>query len=196
MKIFQLHIEGYMRAWAGHKSYKIDLRSNEVFANQARAEMYMATFKAEWAKHVDIDNEEVVELDFDDRGAPEAPLQIFDIPVVLGRDEYLANHACAKERGPTATLACAQCGAARWKHPTRPDTCGRFQWVTLQTVTTEQIEQLEAMPGITAQTALACSRALNRGYMVGSPAADANMNDAKLDCCAVINRAKAEHFSE
>lgn len=67
-------------------------------------------------------------------------------PLDLGRDKHLERCARAKAGGPDATLACAECGRARWMHGTRHDTCSSFCYVTESTITDDMIRTLQASP--------------------------------------------------
>ena len=105
--------------------------------------------------------------------------------VKLGRDKHLASCGLAKESGPDATLACANCGRALWMHSTRHDTCGRFCWVTERTLTTQQIGLLGTITGLPEMIRLACSRALN-DYCL----APYYVREARQTCAVAINNAK------
>jgi hypothetical protein len=79
------------------------------------------------------------------------------IPVQLDHDPHLADSSLARAGGPDATLACAECGRAKWMHDTRHDTCGQFCWITAGELTVQQIETLETAPGLRQ----ACAVAIN-----------------------------------
>ena len=80
--------------------------------------------------------------------------------IVCGTDPHLARCDLAKRSGPHATLACAECGRARWMHATRHDTCGQFRWV-ITSVPDALIEIFQRVPSIDQDVAVACSRALH-----------------------------------
>ena len=109
------------------------------------------------------------------------------IHVKLGRDPHLADCGLAKESGPDATLACAECGRALWMHATRHDTCGYFHWVTERTLTDQQIGLLGTIAGLPDEVRQACARALN-DYAL----APYYVREAKQRCAAAINDAKWE----
>jgi hypothetical protein len=69
-------------------------------------------------------------------------VKVADIQFDLVRDTHLADCGLAKASGPDATLACADCGRAKWMHSTRHDTCGQFQWVRPSGITREVADQL------------------------------------------------------
>jgi hypothetical protein len=95
--------------------------------------------------------------------------------VKLGRDSQHATCGLARESGPDATFACANCGRAQWMHSTRHDTCGQFCWVTERSLTDRQIGQL------------ACSRACN-DYAL----APYYVQQARQTCAAAIDNAKRD----
>ncbi len=107
------------------------------------------------------------------------------IRVVIGHDKHLADCGLAQESGPDATLACAACGCALWKHGTRHDTCGQFCWVTDRSLTEQQIGLLGTAPGLPEMIRLACSRALNDYGL-----APGYVQEAKRTCAVAINSAK------
>ena len=103
--------------------------------------------------------------------------------VTPGRDLHLAECDLARAGGPTATLACAECGRAKWMHETRHDTCPQFKWVTGNRITDEQIMQLRHIRGINHDIQVACGRALNDFGVF--PAFDVRV--ARNQCAEVIN---------
>jgi hypothetical protein len=109
------------------------------------------------------------------------------IYVKLGRDSHLKDCGLAKESGPDATLACAECGRALWMHATRHDTCGYFCWVTERTLTDKQIGQLGTIANLPDEIRQACARALN-SYAL----ADYYVREARQKCANAINSAKRE----
>jgi len=104
--------------------------------------------------------------------------------IVLGTDAHLARCDLAKRSGPHATLACVECGRARWMHATRHDTCGQFGWVAAATIPDALIEIARLVPGIDHDIAVACSRALNDFGLAPGP-----MRDSKRAVAAAINAA-------
>lgn len=109
----------------------------------------------------------------------------FHIP--LDRDCHLASCHLARAGGPSATLACAKCGRARWMHTTRHDTCGQFCWVTESSLTDPQIEQLRAISDLPRELQLACTQALG-AYSL----APLCIRKARQLLAATINTAKRE----
>lgn len=109
------------------------------------------------------------------------------ISVKLGRDHHLASCDLAKEGGPDATLACAECGRALWMHSTRHDTCGYFHWVIERTLTDKQVGQLGTIAGLPDEIRQACARSLN-SYAL----APCYVREARLKCAAAINNAKRD----
>lgn len=109
------------------------------------------------------------------------------IYVKLGRDPHLADCGLAKESGPDATHACAECGRALWMHATRHDTCGQFCWVTKRSLTDRQIGQLGTIAGLPDEIRHACYCALNNYAL--SPH---SLQEARQLCANAINRAKRE----
>ena len=107
--------------------------------------------------------------------------------VKLGRDSQHATCGLAKESGPDATLACANCGRALWMHATRHDTCGYFCWVTERSLTDKQIGQLGTITNLPDELRQACARALN-SYAL----ADYYVREARQKCANAINSAKRE----
>jgi hypothetical protein len=107
------------------------------------------------------------------------------IVVALDRDPHLADCGLAKESGPDATLACAECGRALWMHSTRHDTCGQFCWVTERSITDRQIGQLAAASDLPTEIRTACARALN-DYAL----APYYVREARQMCAVAINSAK------
>jgi hypothetical protein len=105
--------------------------------------------------------------------------------VQLGRDKHLASCELAKDGGPDATLACASCGCALWKHATRHDTCGQFCWVTEQSLTDQQISLLRTIGDLPETIRAACHRALNDYGL-----APYYVREAKQTCAVAINSAK------
>jgi hypothetical protein len=103
--------------------------------------------------------------------------------IALGTDVHLARCDLAGRSGPHATLACAECGRARWMHATRHDTCGQFSWVA-RTPPDSLIEVFRLVPGIDREIAVACSRALNSFGLAPGP-----IRDGKLTVAAAINAA-------
>jgi hypothetical protein len=108
------------------------------------------------------------------------------IPVQLDHDPHLADSSLARAGGPDATLACAECGRAKWMHDTRHDTCGQFCWITAGELTVQQIEMLETAPGLPEALRQQCSRALNDQGLV----APYYVREARQACAAAINLAK------
>lgn len=111
--------------------------------------------------------------------------------VKLGHDSQHATCDLAKESGPDATLACANCGRALWMHATRHDTCWQFCWVTERSLTDQQIGLLGTITGLPDEIRLACSRALNDYGL-----APYYVQKARQACAAAINRAKWEARKE
>ena len=107
------------------------------------------------------------------------------IHVKLGRDPQNADCGLAKEGGPDATLACAECGRALWMHATRHETCGQFCWVTERTLTDRQIGILGTITGLPEMIRLACGRALNDYGL-----APYYVREARQTCAVAINNAK------
>lgn len=106
-------------------------------------------------------------------------------PSKLGLDLHLAD--CETARGYRATLACAECGRARWMHGTRHDTCAAFAWVTKHTVTKAQIRKLMEIDASCVDMSRQelrglCERALGGG--------DGPAWVAKGMICGIINTAK------
>lgn len=112
------------------------------------------------------------------------------IHVELGRDPHLATCGLAKEGGPDATLACAECGRALWMHATRHDTCGLFCWVTRRSLTAKQIGQLGTIADLPDELREACATALQI-----RPLADYYVQEARQTCATAINRAKREAWT-
>jgi hypothetical protein len=108
-----------------------------------------------------------------------------EIRVWLGRDPHLADCELARAGGPDATLACAECGRALWMHATRHDTCGKFCWVTEETLTAQQIGLLGTIVDLPETIRRACSRALNDYGL-----APYYVREARQACTAAINNAK------
>ena len=106
----------------------------------------------------------------------------------LPRDLHLSNSEPAKSGGPDATLACRECGRAKWQHGTRHDTCSRFVWVRPRDVTRDMALAIRVERGCPRDLALACSRLCDDfGYhseTVKRPAREAIAN--------AINKARAE----
>lgn len=111
--------------------------------------------------------------------------------VKLGRDAHLKDCGLAKENGPDATLACAECGRALWMHATRHDTCGYFCWVTARSLTDKQIGQLGTITNLPEEFRQACARALN-SYAL----ADYYVREARQKCANAINSAKRETWKQ
>jgi hypothetical protein len=77
-------------------------------------------------------------------------------------------------------------------HPTRHDTCGKFCWVTKQTLTRDQVQRLQHVISIhfgeipdTHKLRVACGQAFNV-YALSSY----YIREAKHACATVINHAK------
>jgi len=107
------------------------------------------------------------------------------IHVVLGRDEHLATCELARESGPDATLACAECGRALWMHAIRHETCGQFCWVTERSLTDRQVGLLGTITSLPEWIRLACARSLNDAGL-----APYYVREARRVCAAAINGAK------
>ena len=107
------------------------------------------------------------------------------IPVKLGRDLHLEDSDLARDGGPEATLACAECGRAKWMHATRHDTCPSFSWVTVNTITVEQIRALQRVEGLSIEGRAACTRADNE-FCLDDP----TRRNARRQCAAIINHAR------
>lgn len=105
--------------------------------------------------------------------------------VKLGCDKHLATCELAQKGGPDATLACAECGRAKWMHATRHDTCGQFRWVTERTLTERQIGLLGTIPGLPEAIRAACHQALNDQGL-----APYYVLKARQTCAVAINTAK------
>lgn len=103
----------------------------------------------------------------------------------LRRDRDQATCGLARESGPDATLACAECGRALWMHETRHDTCGQFCWVTDRKLTDRQIGQLAAVEGLPEMIRRACARCLNEFAL-----APYYVREARQRCATAINTAK------
>jgi hypothetical protein len=110
-----------------------------------------------------------------------------EIRVRLGRDPQHADCDLAKDGGPDATLACAECGRALWMHATRHDTCGQFCWVTERSLTDRQVGILGTTEGLPDVIRRACSRALNDYGL-----AQGYVREARQACAVAINSAKRE----
>jgi hypothetical protein len=108
------------------------------------------------------------------------------IQIELPGDHHLAKCGLAKAAGPDGTLACAECCRAMWMHSTRHDTCARFCWVTIHTITTDHLIALRMVRGLSHDIAVACSRALNE---FGGLGPRGRRRDAKLLCVNAINEA-------
>lgn len=106
-----------------------------------------------------------------------------ELPVRVGRDTHLERCDLAKRGGPDATLACAECGRARWMHRTRHDTCGQFCYVTHYTITELEIQTLRFVESTPHDVKVACSRALNEFGLSGHL-----VREAKRLCAAEFNR--------
>lgn len=104
--------------------------------------------------------------------------------ITLGTDPHQARCDLAKRSGPHATLACVECGRARWMHATRHDTCGQFSWVAAATIPDDLIITFRLVPGIDHDLAVACSRALNDFGLAPGP-----QRDSKRTVAAAINAA-------
>ena len=113
------------------------------------------------------------------------------IYVKLGRDLQHATCGLAKESGPDATLACANCGRALWMHATRHDTCGQFCWVTERSLTDTQIGQLGTIAELPDALRAACARALNSFAL-----ADYYVREGRQKCANAINSAKREAWKQ
>jgi len=113
----------------------------------------------------------------------------------LPRDTHLATGSLAVASGPDATLACAECGRAKWMHGTRHDTCALFRWITEDQLTDDKIMAVSHLPsGLTIQQRALCSVALNhfgavpRGAVIRSRVAVARiLNDA----CERLSKVRA-----
>jgi hypothetical protein len=104
--------------------------------------------------------------------------------IVLGTDAHLSRYDLAKRSGPHATLACVECGRARWMHATRHDTCGQFSWVAAATISDELITIFRLVAGLDHDIAVECSRALNDFGLAPGP-----QRDSKRTVAAAINAA-------
>lgn len=113
------------------------------------------------------------------------------IYVDLGHDKHLATCGLAKESGPDATLACAECGRALWMHATRHDTCGYFCWVTERSITDKQLGQLGTIADLPDEIRQACARALN-SYALAAY----YVREARQKCASAINSAKREAWKQ
>lgn len=113
----------------------------------------------------------------------DAELALGELPVRLGRDTHLERCDLAKRGGPDATLACVECGRARWMHRTRHDTCAQFCYVVASTITDLEIQTLRFVESTSLDVRVACSRALNEFGL-----ADGLVREAKKKCAAEFNR--------
>jgi hypothetical protein len=104
--------------------------------------------------------------------------------IVTGTDPHLAQCDLARRSGAHATLACVECGRARWMHATRHDTCGQFSWVKVATIPDGLIEIFRLVPGLSHDLAVACSRALNDFGLAPGP-----RRDSQRTVAAAINAA-------
>lgn len=113
------------------------------------------------------------------------------IHVQLGRDKHLATCDLARKGGPDATIACAECGRAKWMHGTRHDTCGQFRWVTERTLTGRQIGLLGTIPDLPETIRTACRQALDDQGL-----APYYVQKARQSCAVAINTAKRAESDE
>lgn len=111
---------------------------------------------------------------------------VLEIEIRMDRDTHLERCDLAKRGGPDATLACDECGRARWMHRTRHDTCGSFCYVTVRSISDDQIMQLRCIPTASHEIKLACAKALNE-FGVHAPT---TVRDARKVCAAEINRVR------
>ena len=107
------------------------------------------------------------------------------VRVTLHRDTHLERCELARKGGPDATLACVECGRAKWMHGTRHDTCGQFSYVHGSTITELQIVSLRHVPSIPHEIKVQCSRALNEFGL-----APGLVRDAKRQVAGFINYCK------
>jgi hypothetical protein len=116
---------------------------------------------------------------------PDWKLTAAAIPVQLDHDLHLADSSLARAGGPDATLACAECGRAKWMHGTRHDTCGQFCWVTADGLIVQQLKLLEIAPALPKTLRQQCSHTLNNQGL-----APYHVRAARQSCAVAINLAK------
>jgi hypothetical protein len=85
------------------------------------------------------------------------------------RDAHHERCQLAKASGPHGTLACKECGRARWMHATRHDTCGQFRWVEFAdgSINNDKMKTIRSIPGVDLSIAVSASTLLNGNLSPG-----------------------------